>query len=215
MNGKEMMEFLKGKNEGLVKLMPQKIKSIHENLGVNECYVETSHLFIKGFGWMIPEYIPQEEIGVIVLKREKQKVIESLYRIHTTPLSYHGRMWVMFPSMKNAINKINNLNLIKYRFLYLLNRLIRTGYNPFRKLRIEKKLFPKYEKELTEWYINETYAQGELFIKKFPKIKVYNTNVENLNKVEEFEKMFDFFNLNFRPKPSFFEVINKKTNLKR
>lgn len=215
MNGKGMMNFLNGDDNELNGLMPLKIETIKKDLGENNCYVETSHLFIKGFGWKLPEYLPQEEIGLIILRREKKKVVESLFRIQTTPLSYHGRMWLMFPSMKEAENKFTKINLLYYHFLFLINRLIRTGYNPFRKFRIEKKLFKSYEKMLLNWYVDETYSQGEKFLKKFPRIKVFRTDLEKLNNLEEYKKMFQFFDLEFKPKDSFFKVLNQKTNLKR
>ncbi|MEK6477315.1 hypothetical protein WJR50_07270 [Catalinimonas sp. 4WD22] len=74
MNGIPMIEFLIG-NEILMKnLIEDKISAINNAKGNFPVYVETNHTFIKGFGWYICSLIPQEEIGVIFIERDKKKL---------------------------------------------------------------------------------------------------------------------------------------------
>lgn len=214
MNGIPMMKYLKGDKAELKNLMPMKVDSIKKSLKGYKCYVETSHLFIKGFGWEITNYLPPEEIGIVVLKRDKEKVVDSFMRINCTPLSFYGKKWIMNPEMEKAVNSFTFLEKIKYKFNYLLiNKVLRAKM--FKLDTFEYLFFNNYKKELLKWYYEETYSQGEKFKKQFLTIKVFETTTEKLNKAAEFKKMFDFFGLEFKPDKSFFEVINQKTNLKR
>lgn len=215
LNGVPMMDFLNGKEEALRKLIFEKIKNIKESSSRNEIYVETSHLFIKGFGWIIPDYIKQEDIGVIYLTRNHQETIESFYRIQTTPLSFHGRMWLFFPSMKKAINQLAIFELMKYKFLFLLNRILRSGNNPFRNFRVEKFFFNNYEKKLLKWYLMEVDSQAKKFQMSFPRIKFFEVDLSTLNTVEGIRDIFDFFSFEFNPKDTLWDIVGRPTNLKK
>ncbi|WP_268035914.1 hypothetical protein [Algoriphagus sp. PAP.12] len=215
MNGYPMIKYLKGKEKELRSQMPEKLRQIEKNLDNGKVYVETNHMFIKGFGWLIPENIPQENIGVVLIKKNKTEVAKSHYRIFCSPLSIFGKLWLMFPTMKNPINKFSKPEILKYRLYFFINRFLMSRYNPFKDLKLERRIFKSYELKLLEWYVEETYSQAERFRRKYPKIKVFETTIEKLNDVEEYERLFKFFKLEFKPKDSFFEKLNTRTNLKR
>lgn len=214
MSGRPMINFLEGKPDVLKEMMDEKMEAIHTSEQKNKCYIETNHTFIKGFGWLIPSYLAEEKIGVIVLKREKEQIIQSMLRIDCTPLTYHGLNWIMNPLMKNPINPIPGIDRIKYKVLFFIARLARSQKNPLR-FNIQRfKFIRNFEIKYLDWYVKETFDQAEKFKKEFPKIKVYETSIDKLNNVEEFKRMFEFFGIDFIPTKLFTEKINKRTNLK-
>ncbi|MEB3224915.1 MAG: hypothetical protein VKJ86_03830 [Synechococcus sp.] len=110
MNGEPMSDFNDGNGEPLRALMPLKVREIKKAQGRSEkIYCETNHSFIKGWGYLLPDtFIPQEEIGVIILKRDVQKIAYSLLRIHDIP----GRStWLLSPyQAKNLLTPSQNLD---------------------------------------------------------------------------------------------------------
>ena len=101
MNGRPMQQFNGGCPDELRALMPAKLKAI-QRLSANgkHVYCETNHSFVKGWGYLLPDtYIPQNEIGVIILRRDPEKVIRSLLRLHEVPgASEWTRTWYLDPS---------------------------------------------------------------------------------------------------------------------
>ncbi|TCP28285.1 hypothetical protein EV195_101449 [Tenacibaculum skagerrakense] len=215
MNDKPMVSFLRGDQSKMEKDIPLKIKTIKDSLADKRCYIETNHCFIKGFGWLLPNHIPQEEIGIIFLKRSKKEIVDSFYRVNCTPLIHNGLIWLINPLMKSPIHKVPFHDKIKYRLFYFYIRVLKSRFNPFQVKKVNKPNFmKKFEFKYLNWYVDETYSQAERFKKEFPKIKVIETTIDKLNHLSEFEKIFNFFNVPFTPKPTFFEKINKKTNLR-
>jgi len=82
-----------GKNFLMNKKLPVIFKS-HGNI-----YVETSHLFCKGFLEPLLElgYIPD----LIILKREHRKVALSLYQLGTIP--HENTPWLLYPGDKGVL----------------------------------------------------------------------------------------------------------------
>lgn len=215
MNGRPMIEYLQGNPLKMEQNIKEKVSSINSRLDDKKCYIETNHTFIKGFGWLVPSHFPHKELGVILLKRDKEEIIKSLYRIKCTPLSFYGLDWIMSPLMKNPINPVSNYDKVKYRLLFFISRLVKSKKNPIRINLDNLKIIRRFELKYLEWYVKETYSQANRFKKKFPEIKIYETTIDKLNDIQEFEKMFDFFEIDFSPQKSFMEKLGKKTNLKR
>ena len=71
-----MRDYLDGNEVTLKKEFTKKLEYIRQNR--NAIYADTSHIFIKSFGWELPNHIPQNEIGVVILKRNKEKVVRAL-----------------------------------------------------------------------------------------------------------------------------------------
>lgn len=99
MNGAPMQRFNEGDEAALRALMPLKLAEIRKKSGGGrKVYCETNHSFIKGWGYLIPEVIPQEEIGVIVLRRPAEQVIHSHLRVRNVPgTTRWSRTWVLTP----------------------------------------------------------------------------------------------------------------------
>jgi hypothetical protein len=108
MNGRPMQQFNEGDETALRALMPVKMKTIQRQ-GKNgrKIYCETNHSFIKGWGYLLPDqYIPQEEIGVIILCRETAKTAYSLLRVHDVPgASAWSRLWYLMPGAKRNLSQ--------------------------------------------------------------------------------------------------------------
>ncbi|MEM9926594.1 MAG: hypothetical protein AAF915_23050 [Cyanobacteria bacterium P01_D01_bin.50] len=108
MNGSPMEEFNRGDEGELKKLMPLKLKEIRKkNKNGQKIYCETNHSFIKGWGYLIPDtYIPQEEIGIIILKRDVDKTAYSLLRVRDVPgSSKWTRTWLLTPNVERNISE--------------------------------------------------------------------------------------------------------------
>jgi len=99
MNGVQMQRFNEGDEAALRALMPVKLAQIRKkSRGGRKVYCETNHSFIKGWGWLVPEAIPQERIGVVVLRRSAEQVIHSHLRVRNVPgTTRWSRTWVLTP----------------------------------------------------------------------------------------------------------------------
>lgn len=199
MNGAMMRKFLRGNLSPMKRAMPEKIKSIHQKKGAAEIYVETNHSFIKGFGWFISEYLPAEEIGVIILKRDIEQIVTSTMRVSSSPLDRIGRNWIITPPV--------NYHLVPFPYTYPLLRyyyfltLRKTIFRPrmirwFSGDRKKNIVFiENYERKTTEWYVQETWARAEAFKKQFPQMKFYEVTVAELNSFDGVKKMMDAFEI--------------------
>jgi hypothetical protein len=99
MNGVPMRRFNEGDETALRALMPLKLAEIRKkSRNGRKVYCETNHSYIKGWGNLVPEMIPQEEIGVIVLRRSAEQVIHSHLRVRNVPgTTTWSRTWVLTP----------------------------------------------------------------------------------------------------------------------
>ncbi len=99
MNGAPMQSFNHGDEQALRRLMPVKLKQIRkQSRRGRKIYCETNHSFIKGWGYLIPEFIPQEEIGVLILHRNVKQVIYDFIRDHKIPgTTEHTRTYQLIP----------------------------------------------------------------------------------------------------------------------
>jgi hypothetical protein len=218
MNDKAMQVFLKGNPGPMTALMPEKVEAIKRDKGEASLYAETNHCFIKGFGWLLPEHIPQEEIGVVIIKREKEKIVNSYYKIGCFPLSSFGRNYLMTPLMKDPICKISRADRLLYWPYAHLARFIRHRWiQKIAPLRVPA-FIKNYEFRALDWYVEETQAQGEKFKTTFPNIKTFETTTEQLNDMKVIEAMFETFGFEIHFKDSVKEVLgvpqNQKTGIK-
>lgn len=218
-NGEAMQRYGRGHTEPMRELAEQKVRAIRELKGDSRVYVETNHCFIKGFGWFVPQHLPDDRIGVVILKREKSKVAESLLRIGCSPLDARGRVWVSTPEMKAPLVKPPKRGGSP-RATYLFARgtkvlLRRTGV--LKSDATGRGIYPRwlldYEMDCLKWYVEETDARAELFRQTYPRIRYYETSVEELNSIESVRQMLAHFGLS--EKESLTSVVGQPTNLKR
>lgn len=219
-NGRAMRLFSRGHVEPMRRLARKKAVIIATVTQDDRLYVETNHCFIKGFGWFLPQHIRQDRIGVIVLRRNPDKVAKSLLRIGCSPLTDFGRRWITVPEKKNPLVPAPKLFIsarLSYLFCCSSLRLYRQ-LNSFRWPRSKTPLkVPKwlsaYEFDCTIWYIHEIVALGEAFKKQYPGIRYYETAIDDLNDIVKVERMLNYFGL--RPRPSLTTVVGTPTNVKR
>jgi hypothetical protein len=100
MIGSPMRRFNNGDEQELRALMPWKMREIQKkSSNGKKTYCEMNNSYIKGWGYLVPdEHIPQEEIGVIILRRDVEKIIHSLLRTRILPgASAWSRAWLLCP----------------------------------------------------------------------------------------------------------------------
>jgi len=108
MNGSPMQKFNTGDDSELRELMPLKMREIRKkSKNGRKIYCETNHSFIKGWGYLIPNaYVPQEEIGIIILRRDVDKTAYSLLRVHDVPgASEWTRTWLLSPNSPRNLSQ--------------------------------------------------------------------------------------------------------------
>ncbi|CAM3438569.1 hypothetical protein [Aequorivita lipolytica] len=208
-----MRANLDGNRKPLRDQLHFKVDKIFED--PTKLYVDTSHLFVKGFGWELPNHIPQNEIGVIVLKRTKNEVVKSTQRVQSGPFSFLGRKRIIVPYHNYLIPPpINRFWYNVYRYLLKFYWLLKGEWNST--IKTYPKFFEKKSEMLLKWYYDETYALGEKYKETFPKITYINVSLEELNTEEGFKKIVERFNLQEicdfeKIKP----IIGKAKNLKK
>jgi hypothetical protein len=108
MMGVPMQKFNQGDESALRDLMPLKVREIQKNQGrQGRIYCEPNHTFIKGWGYLIPEYIPQEEIGVIILRRDLGKIIHSMLQMRDIPgMTHHANAWFLDPDASRNLSQL-------------------------------------------------------------------------------------------------------------
>lgn len=108
MIGSPMQEFNEGNEAALRTLMTVKVKQIrNKSRRGKRIYCETNTSYIKGWGYLLPDqYVPQDEIGVVILQRDVEKTAYSILRIHEVPgTSEWSRMWWLTPGARRNLSK--------------------------------------------------------------------------------------------------------------
>lgn len=205
-----MQEYLKGNKEPLQNLMPKKMEKINSQSGI--IYSDTSHIFIKSFGWEIPKYIPQENIAVIILKRDMDAVAESTHRTQSGPFNDLGRDWIIYPNVNNILRP--PLSIFEYKLSRKILKVLwrMTNNSGYKKYPV---FFKKQSLELIKWYYKETYALAEKYKRDFPKITYIEVSLDQLNTFEGFEEIVNAFSLqeNYN-RDKIVDIMGKPVNLK-
>jgi len=199
-NGEVLQNYNKGCFSEMRELGVSKFSSIASE-NITGIYSDTSHLFIQGIGWYMPEVIPEENVGMVVLTRDKESVVKSFYRIGSTPLTNSGKKWLIELCKKDPIIKPPKVGLLSvkqsYYFSVGIKKLIsRFNRNLGAELK-EPKFLIDYELNSLRWYYDEIHALGKNFLIQYPNIKSYTIDIEQLNDFDEVTSMFDFFGLSY------------------
>ncbi len=212
LNNTYMRAYLNGDKKPVQSAMLLKVEKITTN--GSQLYVDTSHIFIKSFGWEIPNYIREEDLGVIILKRPRKQVVKSTLRVHSDPFSYKGRRWIIVPHRNTLIRPPISYRLYSiYRYMLKIYWAL-TGENSVRNKNLPF-FFKKTSIKLVEWYYQETYAMGELYKKQYPKIHYFDTTLEELNTLDGFKNVLKYFRLEHLYNAAKTEaVVAKRTNIK-
>jgi hypothetical protein len=218
-NGEIMRRFARGDVESMRRFSETKVDAIRTAKGACKTYVETNHCFIKGFGWFIPEHIPEEKLGVVILKRDESSIVDSVLRTGYSPLMGKGREWISTPEIHSPLVSPPR-KLLPPRAMYTFARFASVAI----RLKESKKgaasaqnwRYPKwiaeYERECTRWYVEETRAKAEAFKRRFPRVTYYEANVDELNNLDSVRKLLATFGLT--EKETLQAVVGRPTNLK-
>lgn len=182
----------------------EKIAAVDAARKGHELYAETSHVFIKSFGWNITEYIPAEKIGVVILERQKEAVVHSLHRINCLPTNALGEKWICTPK--------NCPPIVPYpvKFAALKCEVFRYA----KRLGLGRSTVKRFEFQLLDWYVDVVTELKNQFLEQFPTIRTFTTSAERLNSMEEVHRLTDFFGL---PRPNngcLKRVLGKRANRK-
>ena len=222
MNRLPMIEFLNGRPSLMEALMPEKLSAIRRALmAPNQVYAETNHTFIRGFGWLLPKTIPEGEIGVVILRRNRDAVARSLHRIQVNAFNNGGRGWLIHVNAKNKIVPPPDdvpLLLPRYYYYRFLHRIY---YFAKARPRLTLGMFKEREEprtpyelniKLLRWYVDEVYALTEKYRRTFPGIRYYEVSTEDLNDLPTVLDMFGHFGL--EAKESLDSVVGTPVNTK-
>lgn len=214
-NGLAMRQFAIGETEPMKAIAAEKSKTIFRNLSETETYVETNHCFIKGFGWFLPSLLGEEQIGVIILRRDAAKVATSMLRLDCNPLRLSGRNWITTPDKQNPLvapPAIFAFPRITYFIARAISALVRRIHQRFQWFPEDLQCITNYKLECLKWYVRETYKEADRYQEKFDKIRFYSTQLDEMNSVENVRNMLSFFGL--KEKTTLSTIIGKPTNLK-
>lgn len=187
-NGIAMRRYAAGDVAPMREAAIAKVAAIREASEGAAVYCESNHCFIKGFGWFLPEFLPEAEIGVVHLTRDRDLVARSLLRIGCSPLTSLGREWVTTPEKQRPLIPPPAL-LAAPRLTYAAARRLREWFDA----RVEsgrstrcrsapwRARLQDYELACLRWYVDETNALAESFRKRFPAVTYVKVDVEELN----------------------------------
>ena len=202
-NDKTMRQFLQGEPEPMRKLAEEKAGLILDLIKEKDkVYVETNHCFIKGFGWFLPEHLSEKTMGVVILKRDKNKIAKSLLRIGCSPFVKKGRCWIATPERKDPRVTppwVFGSPRISYFIACFVKKLFRGISRLSCKVRNKAVSPPQwltnYEMQCLLWYVDETDQLTKEYRQKFPHIKYYEISLESLNDLEQVRRMLRFFGI--------------------
>ena len=214
-----MIDYWKGDKELMANITRKKLSWIESEVPPEWIYAETSHLFIKGFGWELSKLVDDRAIGVVILKREKKEIIQSLYRLGTTPFTNQGVQWILGLQVRSPIVPFPHVFVSKTVTFYTcfilklnLRILDKLSRSLFQVRFFGPRCFRSYEEKWLSWYIEETVALGNKFREEHPNIRFYETTVEELNTNQGVNRLLNFFGL--EPKPELSKFIGIPVNQK-
>lgn len=219
LNREPMHEFLRGNEAPLRALMAEKVGAIEAARAGRRFYAESNHCFIKGFGWLLPDHLPVDELRIVVLRRDPVAVRSSLSRISCSPFLPAGRQWIITPTASpRHVPLPTEFSFPMARF-HLYRFLSRTAARPriVRTLTGGSRSVPgfieRYEHALLDWYIRETEARWLAYRERFPEIRFIEVDLETLNQPKAVLGLFQW--LEMRPRPGWEDAVARATNLKR
>lgn len=101
-------------------LLKKKLPAIEKAIGNKEVYIETSHLFCKGFleAWLDIKDLPTPDL--ICLDRDFRKTALSLFRLNIIPgRNWEGVKYLSYPDSKTLMTRLNgHENMSDYQLCY-------------------------------------------------------------------------------------------------
>lgn len=194
--GEPMKGYQLGKKDALVSLLQEKIDKINNTLEQGQVYFESNHYFIKGFGWEIMDKFPEEEVGIIILKRNDEEIIKSFYAIGVSVLGNGAVMHLIHPFSVHASQPFSN-NPISFKIKLFLMRLCVILYNTPYYLGLQKrksfKIFKHFQYKYLRWYLEEYEHLKQKFIEKYPDLVYLEIDINKMDQDEIIESIREKF----------------------
>ena len=195
--GAPLQAFNKGDAAAMIEVARAKASQIEEANRKDLIYAESSHCFVKGFGWPLMEMFDPATVGIIVLRRDPEKIARSMFRVGTSALSYAGRKFYLTPDRLNPAIKPPAFFGLPGRLGYetawkasrrwqKLKRLLRVTGDP-------RGPFPAYQRATIDWYIKEMKALEDQFKDRYPQCSYFEIDIDMLNEAAHTQRMCDFF----------------------
>lgn len=182
MQGIPMVEWNDGNASAMYDAAAVRMLQIERAKKDGLTWFESNNAFIKGFGYTICSMIPHEEIGVVVLHRDAEKIARSLTANRWSVAAERdapdkSNAWLLWPGMKMNVTR-----------------------------------GPEVETEdsLALWYVKEIEARATRFERDHPGITFFHAELSSLNEPWYVDAMLETFGL--EPMPSLFEIIGIRTN---
>jgi hypothetical protein len=196
LNGPEMFNFLKGDSSFLKSRLTEKKKAI-KNCDT-EFYVDTSHIFIKSWGWFLKDIIPSNsEVFIVILRRNKESVIDSFSKIHQSGLSESGRNWLFTISKKNILSNYEHKKVLRFKIKIAIVYLKINNFL-FKKNIKKEIVFNKFMKnahhESLDFHYDETYAMAKKYKQSQKYFNYFDFNFDTMLNKEGIAKLFNFIN---------------------
>lgn len=205
MNGKWMRQYLRyGQAES--SLVEKKLQAMRSS---DKIYAESSHLFIKGFGWEVLENIPNDEVLIICLNREKRLILKSFIDLKTDFFA-DAINWYISPLSR--FQGVSSLYSIRDIVLILFFRPIRV-FLSFIHIRYSYKFVQGINRRWISKHLRGTEILMEALKKKFPKCNYFDIELSELNNIDRVEEMFHMIGVSYN-KESLNRLIGTKYNRK-
>ncbi|WP_179315812.1 hypothetical protein [Winogradskyella undariae] len=183
MCGKDMKAYQLGDKQVFGVPIKKKITKILSVLEEGLIYFESNHYFIKGFGWEIVNMFPHEQLGVVVLKRNPKKIVDSFFNIGTSILGRGAFRHLVHPFSPMASVPFES-NKIWFWFKLSVMRLVFLCYNMPYYLKLQTKknfnVFVAFQKRYLNWYVNQTVYLEQQFKSKYPNITYLTIDIDNM-----------------------------------
>ncbi|WP_116919665.1 hypothetical protein [Tamilnaduibacter salinus] len=202
------------------KVSSAKAQFVRDHSREETVYFESNHCFIKGFGWFMPRHLPEDELGVIILKRDPNAIAKSYWRVGCSPLRSFGRNWLITPDATQSIVPPPSKGGLPPKLTYWFAKLTKDLFSLLRSITKHVSGSPlqdpawvtQYELEALRWYVDETHAKASQFRERFPRASYYEITIDDLNSLTEIHKMLRHFGLSANDGLS--DIVGKPTNLK-
>lgn len=197
--GVDMSNYINNKASNIKALSDEKLEVINKIIdNSNKVYAETSHYFIKGFGWEFLKQLNQKDVGVILIYRSPEKIAKSWIQKGTSILGRGGRNFLLLPVKNSSININNYINGFawKYVLMKLYYRFVNIPYLLcLDKNRRVTKLIYDFEFNYNLYYVAEIQRLEKEFLEKYPDVVTCSLDLENTSQEEKINTLKSCFNL--------------------
>lgn len=215
--GPALQAYNRGDAAAMTDVARAKAVQIQEAAGKGLIYAETNHCFVKGFGWPLMEIIDPTSVGIVILRRDPEKIAQSMFRLGTSALSFAGQKYYLTPDRRNPIITPPPFFGVPGRLGYQIARGVSRRLQRTRKsLGFSTKQgmpFQRYQHASIRWYIHEMAALEHLFREKYPHASYYEIDIEMLNDATQLQQLCNYFELEIDS--ANIEGLGNPVNLKR